>query len=172
MLQRQRGYEWHLCNVVIQGPSTSSCRYREALGPLLCEKCVLQGGAAVQAGSHPVQSAIPQVPMKGCSWAEKKKGPNHATGRAESLLGLGLYFHVASCINTAFVGCILQLPQSPCPAWQQQLTKGRGLLRSYCFCRSLIWREVSEMLPRGPKRELRFIEMTFHFMGSKRKDMM
>lgn len=153
MLQRQRGYERHFSNVVIPGPSISSCKYREVLGPWICEKCVLQGGAAVEAGNHPVQSAIPQVPTKGCSWAEKKKGPKHATGRAESLLGLGLYLHAASCTNTALRGCILQLPQSPCPVWRQQLTKCRRLLGSYCFCRPLIWREVSEMLPRGPKRE-------------------
>lgn len=153
MLQRQRRYEWHLCNVVIQGPSTSSCKQWEALGPWLCEKCVLQGGAAVETGNHPVRSAMPQVPRKGCSWAEKKKGPNHATEREESLLGLRLYLHAASCINTALIGCILQLPQSPCPVWQQQLTKCRGMLGSYSFCRPLIWREVSEMLPRGPKRE-------------------
>lgn len=153
MLQRQRRYEWHLCNVVIQGPSISSSKQWEALGPWLCEKCVLQGGAAVEAGNHPVQSAIPQVPRKGCSWAEKKKGPNHATEREEGLLGLGLYLHAASGINTALTGCILQLPQSPCPVWQQQLTKCREMLESYSFCRPLIWREVSEMLPRGPKRE-------------------
>jgi len=58
--------------------------HREGPGLCLCEKSVLQGGLLWKLETHPLQSAIPQVPMKGCSWAEKRKVSNHATGREGS----------------------------------------------------------------------------------------
>lgn len=69
--------------------------------------------------------------MKGCSWAEKKKVPNHQQGGKESehwdfCLGLGLYLHATSSVNIALMGCSQQLPQSPCAAWWQQLMTCKG----------------------------------------------
>lgn len=98
VLQRQRGYERRLCNLAIQGSFLHQLSqvHREAPGPWLCEKRVLHGGLLWKPETHAVQSAIPQVSTKGCSWAEKEKVPNRATGgkeaeRRDCLLGLGLY---------------------------------------------------------------------------------
>lgn len=94
-----KGKERHLCNLVIQGPSTSSCK---STGKPLClgfvrSECFKEG-AAMEAGNPPCAVSSPRGPHEKAAVGQKGKGakPCNREGQklsADLLLGLGLYFH-------------------------------------------------------------------------------
>lgn len=99
----------------------------------LWEACPSRG-ASVEARNPPCAVSI-QVPTKGCSRAEKKKVPNHATGGEGSWVSRLLAW--ARALSPCYLMCQYsphgvqpELPQCPHPAWRQQLTKCKGALGS------------------------------------------
>lgn len=152
-----KGKEWHLCNLVIQGLSISSCN---CTGKTLClgfvRSVCLKGGLLWRLETHPVQSATPEVPTKRLFLGRKKKVQNHATERDGSWV-----FRPLAWPWDLFL-CYLMCQYSPhgvqpagSPKFLFSLATAadevQKLLGSYCFCRPLVWRKVSEMLPRGPE---------------------
>lgn len=103
-LQRQRGYEWQLCNLEIQGPSASSCKCTGMpLGLGFLRSMCFQGGfcGSWKLTLWSLQShrfAIPQICSPSKDWS-------YATGREGSWVSRSLAYAWAWALSPCYLMC-------------------------------------------------------------------